>query len=226
MKKTIKDMRQGDRPREKLILNGHDALTDQELLAIVIGNGTPKKNAIELAGEILETFTERQLLEIEVGELSKIEGIKEAKASKIVASLQLGKRIKEKIIAGDVRKISSNDDVYRLMEGRLAFAQKEMFYIIMLNSKNEVLGIREVSVGDLTSSIVNPREVFKPAVKNSAKSIILVHNHPSGNPEPSRADILSTHRLIEAGEILDIGVLDHIIIGDRDYISLKKEEYI
>lgn len=226
MKKTIKDMRQGDRPREKLILNGHDALTDQELLAIVIGNGTPKKNAIGLAGEILETFTERQLLEIEVGELSKIEGIKEAKASKIVASLQLGKRIKEKIIAGDVRKISSNDDVYRLMEGRLAFAQKEMFYIIMLNSKNEVLGIREVSVGDLTSSIVNPREVFKPAVKNSAKSIILVHNHPSGNPEPSRADILSTHRLIEAGEILDIGVLDHIIIGDRDYISLKKEEYI
>ena len=195
-------------------------------LAIVIGNGTPKKNAIELAGEILETFRERQLLEIEVGELSKIEGIKEAKASKIVASLQLGKRIKEKIIAGDVRKISSNDDVYRLMEGRLAFAQKEMFYIIMLNSKNEVLGIREVSVGDLTSSIVNPREVFKPAVKNSAKSIILVHNHPSGNPEPSRADILSTHRLIEAGEILDIGVLDHIIIGDRDYISLKKEEYI
>lgn len=215
-----------DRPREKLIKLGHDSLTDKELLAIIISTGTDKKNAIELAGEILDTFSQEALLEIEVEELTKINGIKEAKASKIVASLQLGKRIKESILNKKKYTISSNDDAYEYIKDTVALKDREYFYTILLNNKNEVISKELISIGDLSSSIVNPREVFKPAIKRSAKSIILVHNHPSGNPNPSKADLMITHRLLDAGEILDINVLDHLVIGHGSYVSLKKDNYI
>lgn len=219
-------MKLTDRPREKLIKLGHDSLTDKELLALIISTGTDKKNAIELAGEILDTFSEEALLEIEVEELKKINGIKEAKASKIVASLQLGKRIKESILNKEKYTISSNEDAYEYIKDTIALKDREYFYIILLNNKNEVISKELISIGDLSSSIVNPREVFKPAIKRSAKSIILAHNHPSGNPSPSKADLMITHRLIDAGDILDIGVLDHLIIGHGSYVSLKKDNYI
>lgn len=219
-------MKLTDRPREKLIKLGHDSLTDKELLAIIISTGTDKKNAIELAGEILDTFSEEALLEIEVEELTKINGIKEAKASKIVASLQLGKRIKESILNKKKYSISSNEDAYEYIKDTVALKDREYFYTILLNNKNEVISKELISIGDLSSSIVNPREVFKPAIKRSAKSIILVHNHPSGNPRPSKADLMITHRLIDCGEILDINVLDHLIIGHGSYVSLKKDNYI
>jgi len=219
-------MKLTDRPREKLIKLGHDSLTDKELLAIIISTGTDKKNAIELAGEILDTFSEEALLEIEVEELKKINGIKEAKASKIVASLQLGKRIKESILNKEKYTITSNEDAYEFIKDTIALKDREYFYTILLNNKNEVISKELISIGDLSSSIVNPREVFKPAIKRSAKSIILVHNHPSGNPSPSKADLMVTHRLIDAGDILDIGVLDHLIIGHGLYVSLKKDNYI
>lgn len=219
-------MKLTDRPREKLIKLGHDSLTDKELLAIIISTGTDKKNAIELAGEILDTFSEEALLEIEVEELKKINGIKEAKASKIVASLQLGKRIKESILNKEKYTITSNEDAYEFIKDTIALKDREYFYTILLNNKNEVISKELISIGDLSSSIVNPREVFKPAIKRSAKSIILAHNHPSGNPSPSKADLMVTHRLIDAGDILDIGVLDHLIIGHGLYVSLKKDNYI
>ena len=200
MKQTIKDMKLIDRPREKLIKFGHDSLSENELLAIIISTGTDKKNAIDLAEEILETFSEEALLEIEVEELTKINGIKEAKASKIIASLQLGKRIKENILNKEKYKISSNQDAYEYIKDTISLRDREYFYTILLNNKNEVISKELISIGDLSSSIVNPREVFKPAIKKSAKSMILAHNHPSGNPSPSKADLIITHRLIDAGK--------------------------
>ena len=226
MKQTIKDMKLTDRPREKLIKLGHSSLSERELLAIIISTGTDEKNAIELADEILATFSEETLLEIEVEELTKIKGIKEAKASKIVASLQLGKRIKEKILNKKKYQINSNEEAYEFIKDTISLKDREYFYTILLNNKNEVISKELISIGDLSSSIVNPREVFKPAIKKSAKSMILAHNHPSGNPSPSKADLLITHRLIDAGEILDITVLDHLIIGHGTYVSLKKDNYI
>lgn len=226
MNQTIKDMKLIDRPREKLIKLGHDSLSEKELLAIIISTGTDKKNAIELAEEILNTFSEEALLEIEVEELTKIKGIKEAKASKIIASLQLGKRIKESILIKEKYQICSNEAAYEFIKDTLSLKDREHFYAILLDNKNQVISKELISIGDLSSSIVNPREVFKPAIKKSAKAIILAHNHPSGNPSPSRADLLITHRLIDAGEILDINVLDHLIIGHGTYVSLKKDNYI
>lgn len=224
--KTIKDMEALDRPREKLIKFGHESLTNKELLAIIIGTGTESKNAIDLAGEILDTFSFEELLEIEVDELKVVKGIKDAKASNIVASLQLGKRIKESLLEKKISTISSNEEAYEYIKETLSHKDREYFYIILLDMKNQVISKELISIGDLGSSIVNPREVFKKAVKRSAKSIILAHNHPSGNPEPSREDIMITSRLMKAGEILDIEVLDHIIVGSNTYISLKKESYI
>ncbi|WP_311376351.1 RadC family protein [Anaerococcus lactolyticus] len=226
MKQTIKDMKLTDRPREKLIKLGHSSLSERELLAIIISTGTDEKNAIELADEILATFSEETLLEIEVEELTKIKGIKEAKASKIVASLQLGKRIKEKILNKKKYQINSNEDAYEFIKDTIGLKDREYFYTILLNNKNEVISKELISIGDLSSSIVNPREVFKSAIKKSAKSMILAHNHPSGNPSPSKADLLITRRLIDAGDILDITVLDHLIIGHGTYVSLKKDNYI
>lgn len=226
MKKTIKQMKESDRPREKLIESGFEALTNTELLAIILQTGTSEKNALELASEILDAFSTEDLLEIDVKDLTKIKGIKEAKATKVIASLQLGKRLKEEYLNKKYDKITSNEDVYQMFRNMLAMEDREHFYIVLLNNKNMVIGKELISIGDLNSSIVNPREVFKKAIKKSAKSIILVHNHPSGNPDPSKADIMVTRRLIDAGEILDINVLDHIIIGHTDYVSLKRDNYI
>ncbi|MDO5047929.1 MAG: DNA repair protein RadC [Anaerococcus sp.] len=222
-KKTIKDLDLDDRPREKLIREGYEALSDEELLAIIISTGSRNKNAIDLAREILDTFSYDQLKEIEVEELTLIDGIKEAKASKIVASLQLGSRISEKILSKKIEIIEKSSQVYELMKDKLEFSKKEHFYAILLDTKNVIITKDLISIGDLNTTIVNPREVFKQAIKKSAKSIILVHNHPSGNPRPSLNDMKITRRLVKAGEILDICVIDHIIIGQARYYSFKKE---
>ena len=224
--KKIKDLDISDRPREKMIREGFESLSDEELLAVIISTGSKKKNVIELSKEILDTFSYEELLEIEVDELVEIDGIKAAKATKIVASLQLGKRINDKVIKRKIKTITSSTDVYNYMKDSLRFKKKEHFVIILLDSKNVIISTETISIGDLSSTIVNPREVFKPAIKKSAKSMILAHNHPSGNPSPSKADLLITHRLIDAGEILDINVLDHLIIGHGSYVSLKKDNYI
>ena len=221
--KKIKDLDISDRPREKMIREGYESLSDEELLAVILSTGSKKKNVIELSKEILDTFSYEELLEIEVDELVKIDGIKAAKATKIVASLQLGKRINEKVIKRKIKTIKSSTDVYDYMKDKLRFRKKEHFVIILLDSKNVIISTETISVGDLSSTIVNPREVFKPAIKKSAKSVILIHNHPSGNPDPSMEDYHITKRLKEAGDILDIGVLDHIIIGRDDFYSFKKE---
>lgn len=221
--KTIKDLDISDRPREKMINEGYEALNEEELLAVILSTGYKNKNVIELSKEILDTFSYEELLEVEVDELIKIDGIKLAKATKIVASLQLGRRISEKVIKKKIKKITSSADVYTYVKNELAFKKKEHFVAILLDTKNVIIAEETISIGDLSSTIVNPREVFKPAIKKSAKSIILVHNHPSGNPTPSMEDLQITKRLVDAGEILDISVLDHIIIGKDKFYSFKKE---
>lgn len=221
--KRIKDLDQFDRPREKMIREGFDSLSDEELLAIILSTGNKEKNVIDLSKEILDTFSYEELLEIEVVELRRIKGIKEAKASKIVAALQLGRRINERVLDRKIEKITSSNDVYEIMKTKLENAKKEYFYAILLDTKNVIIAKDFVSMGDLNSTIVNPREVFKKAIKKSAKSIIIVHNHPSGNPNPSREDFAITKRLADSGELLDIEVLDHIIIGKDCFYSFKKE---
>ena len=226
MRKTIKDLDENDRPREKLIRHGADALTDEELLAIIISTGTKDKNVVELSKEILDSFSYQELSEIEVAELIHISGIKNAKASSVVASLRLGKRIAQRVIEKEITKIEKSEDIYNYFKNQLADKKNEYFYAILLDTKNVIISKEEISKGTLDASLVHPREAFRSAVKKSAKSIIFVHNHPSGDINPSKDDFLTTKRLVEAGEILDIKVLDHIIIGKNDYYSFKKESLI
>ena len=226
MKKTIKDLDQNDRPREKLIKYGADALTDEELLAIIIATGNKEKNVIELSKEILATFSYEDLTDIEVAELTHINGIKNAKACSIVASLRLGNRIAQKLIEKEIIKIERSEDIYNYVKNELANKKNEYFYAILLDTKNVIISKEVISKGILDASLVHPREAFKAAVKKSAKSIIFVHNHPSGDMNPSKYDLLTTKKLVDAGNILDIKVLDHIIIADNDYYSFKKENLI
>lgn len=226
MRKSIKEFDQEDRPREKLISKGADSLSDEELLAIIIGTGTREKNVVELAREILQTFSYESLSDIEVSELTKIKGIKSAKASSIVASLRFGQRIAQKTMERKIIKISSSEDIYNYLKNELADKKNEYFYAILLDTKNVIISKEVISIGTLDASLVHPRESFKPAVKKSAKSIIFVHNHPSGDFSPSNDDFKTTQRLVEAGDILDIKVLDHIIIGKDGYYSFKKENLL
>jgi len=226
LNKSIKDFNQEDRPREKLISKGADSLSDEELLAIIIGTGTKEKNVIELSREILETFSYESLSDIQVSELTKIKGVKSAKASSIVASLRLGNRIAQKLIEKEIIKIERSEDIYNYLKNELANKKNEYFYAILLDTKNVIISKEVISKGILDASLVHPREAFKAAVKKSAKSIIFVHNHPSGDMNPSKYDLLTTKKLVDAGNILDIKVLDHIIIADNDYYSFKKENLI
>lgn len=226
MRKTIKDFDLSDRPREKLIKEGSDSLSDEELLAIILSTGTKEKNAIELAREILANFSYQELYDIEVNELTKINGIKVAKASKIVASLKFGKRIAKRVNQRSITRIEKSEDIYNFLKEELADKKNEFFYAILLDTKNVIISKELVTKGTLDASLVHPREAFRPAIKKSAKSIIFVHNHPSGNPKPSAEDYNITRRLVDAGNLLDINVLDHIIIGENDYYSFKKENDI
>lgn len=226
MRKSIKEFDQEDRPREKLISKGADSLSDEELLAIIIGTGTREKNVVELSREILQTFSYNSLSDIEVSELTKIKGIKSAKASSIVASLRFGQRIAQKTMERKIIKISSSEDIYNYLKNELVDKKNEYFYAILLDTKNVIISKEVISIGILDASLVHPREAFKLAVKKSAKSIIFAHNHPSGDYTPSNDDFKTTQRLVQAGEILDIEVLDHIIIGKDSYYSFKKENFL
>lgn len=226
MRKSIKDFDLDDRPREKLISKGADGLSDEELLAIIISTGTKEKNVIELSREILQTFSYESLSDIEVSELTKIKGIKSAKASSIVASLRFGQRIAQKTMEKKITKIKKSEDIYQYLKNEIQDKKNECFYAILLDTKNVIISKEVISIGTLDASIVHPREAFKPAIKKSAKSIVFAHNHPSGDFTPSKDDFRITQRLVEAGEILDIEVLDHIIIGKDGYYSFKKENFI
>ena len=220
----IKDMPESMRPREKLILRGEATLSEAELLAIVLGGGTKNINAVDLAIQLLSKHKDlRQLREASLEELMLEKGIGPAKAVSIKAALELGRRAA--IDAPAKMYIKSPEDVINAAAGanmeEMRYFDRKHFRVMYLDRKGGLLVMEDVSVGGLHSSIVHPREVFKTAVKKSAASMILIHNHPSGDPTPSREDIDITNRLIEAGKLMGIEVLDHVIIGDNTYCSLK-----
>jgi DNA repair protein RadC len=220
---TIKDLPAEMRPREKMQTQGPEALSNGELLAILIRVGNRSESALDLANRLLaQAGGLRFLVETSIEELSKIKGIGLAKASQIKAAVELGRRIA--LDPGEMRPvIRSPEDVASLLMEKMRFLDREHFQVMTLNTKNQVLGIKTAFIGSLNSSIVHPREIFKEAIKRSAAALILVHNHPSGDPSPSPEDLDVTRRLQEAGRLLGIEILDHVIIGDRKFYSLKQQ---
>lgn len=218
---TIKQLPPELRPRERLLSEGPEALSSAELLGILFGIGTREKTSVELASEVIsESGDLFGLHNTSVHDLVRLHGIGEAKACIILAAVEFGKRM------GRIRNpgrpmISSPQDVDGLLRGRIANSDRENFVVVLLNTKNEVLEMPTISVGTLSSSLVHPREVFKPAIRASAASIILAHNHPSGKVQPSREDREVTRRLVNAAEIIGIEVLDHVIVGEG-YLSMKE----
>ena len=223
----MKDLPTSERPREKLMNHGAEALSNAELLAILLRTGTQEESVMRLAERILIEAGEDGLgglAHSSIESLMKRKGVGEAKAITIAAALELGKRV----AIGNSKKrviIRSSDDIANYTMPRLRYCDREHFYAILLNTKNHVIASPLISIGTLSESLVHPRELFKEAINHSSSSIILVHNHPSGDPSPSREDIMMTRRIIEGGRLLDIQILDHVIIGDNTYISLREQGY-
>lgn len=223
---TIKELPVELRPRERLLAAGASSLSNIELLAILLRTGTRQMSAVELAGQLLVQFNNLPgLMDASVEELATVKGIGPAKVVQIKAALEIGRRL-ALMPASKRTTIHSPEDVAALVMDDMRHLDREHFKTVFLNTKNQVLGMETISVGTLDSSIVHPRELFKAAIKKSCAGVILVHNHPSGDPTPSREDIEITKRLSQAGGILGISVLDHLIIGDNKFISLKAKGII
>ncbi|MBM4135898.1 MAG: JAB domain-containing protein [Nitrospira sp.] len=220
---TVHDLPKQERPRERLQRFGPEALSAQELLALVIGRGTPGKSVVNIAQELLVKFGNiKAISEATIEELSKIKGIGLAKAAQIKASFELGKRQELEIELDDL-DIKKPQDVVKAIRARIQDKAKEHFKLILLNTRNKIIGISTVSIGTLNTSLVHPREVFKDAIMHNAASVVLAHNHPSGDTEPSENDLTITKRLAEAGKILGIEVLDHIIVTKAGFFSFKEK---
>ncbi|MBS3938901.1 MAG: DNA repair protein RadC [Peptococcaceae bacterium] len=217
----IQDLPERERPRERLLQRGAQQLSNTELLAILLAtSGQKGVNVLDLAQRVLTSLGDlHKLVHMSSSELRAIKGIGQAKAVLLMAVVELSRRLTLEGTAPTV--IKSPRDVEYFLAERFRYEAKERFFALQLNTKNVVLGLEEVSVGSLNASIVHPREVFRPAIRQSAASIIVAHNHPSGDPTPSPEDIEVTRRLTEAGKILGIVVLDHIIFGNGVILSLK-----
>lgn len=221
----IQDMQKDERPRERLIKNGPSALSDSELLAIILRTGSKQENVINLSQRILKEYNIKQLSQVNLAQLMKVHGIKESKAAQIAACFEIARRL-ESFEEVEKPKISSPEDVYRRIYPRMREQKKEMFIELCLDTKNQIIREDIISVGSLNANIVHPREVFKLALAESAAHIIVAHNHPSGDPTPSREDIEITKKLAETGNIMGITVLDHVIIGDGRHFSMKEAGHI
>lgn len=223
----INEMAECERPREKLTLKGPESLTNAELIAILIRTGSKNVSALDLARRIVNMDKEgiRSLYNVSIEELSKVKGVGNAKACQIVAALELGKRLSRSSM-GHRPRITHPEDISRIYMEEMRYLKKEIFKVVMLNTKNEVICDTDVSVGSLNSSIVHPREVFVEPIRRSANSIVLIHNHPSGNPDPSAEDKNITKRLLECSSLIGIKILDHIILGDGVYYSFKEHSLI
>jgi len=221
---TIKAWAEEDRPREKLLLQGRRALSDAELIAILIGSGSRNETAVELSKRILHSLGNDldKLGRLSVKDLSKFKGIGEAKAISIIAALELGRRRRESE-KEEVLKVSSSKDTFELMRPHFEDLDHEEFWVILMSRSNRVIGKHFISKGGLAGTIADPKIIFKTALENQASSIILTHNHPSGNLKPSQADIGLTHKLCAAGNMLDITVLDHVIMTNSGYFSFADE---
>jgi len=220
----IKDLPQHEMPREKLIEKGVRNLRDSELVAILLRTGTEGKDVMKVSNEILSKFPKKKLLSLDFENLSKIKGIGPGKACLLLAAFELTKRALE--VEDDNLPIisSARDAVAQLQE--LCTAKKEHFVVLYLNARNQLIHKETISVGTLNASLIHPREVFKPAIENYAASIIIAHNHPSGNIHPSDDDLAVTERLQEAGQIMGIEVIDHVIVTGKGYCSLKEKNIL
>ncbi len=224
-KVRILDMQKDERPRERLIKRGASALSDSELLAVILRTGSRKENAINLSQRILSQYNIKQLSQANVTQLMGIYGIKEGKAAQITACFEIARRL-ESFNEEAKPKINTPEDVYRRVYPRMREQKKECFIELCLDTKNQIIKEDIISVGSLNANIVHPREVFRTALAESAAHIIVVHNHPSGDPTPSKEDIEITGKLVETGKIMGIDVLDHVIIGDGRHFSMKEAGHI
>ena len=221
----IHDLPKDERPRERLIKNGASTLSDSELLAIILRTGSKQENVINLSQRILKEYNIKQLSQINLTQLMKVHGIKESKAAQIAACFEIARRL-ESFNDEDKQKINSPEDVYRRIYPKMREQKKELFIELCLDTKNQVIKEETISVGSLNANIVHPREVFKLALAESAAHIIVAHNHPSGDPTPSREDIEITKKLVDTGTIMGITLLDHVIIGDGRHFSMKEAGHI
>jgi len=222
-KMNIKKLPMDERPREKLLVKGAASLSDAELLAILLRTGTKEMSAIELASHLLYNNKNglRGLAFALPEELCQMHGIGKAKACELAAALELGKRLHKKEAADEMNRITCSRQAADYLMEELRYYKKETFNAILVDCKGKVISMEQVSVGDMTSAPVHPRELFNPAVRKNAYAMILAHNHPSGEVSPSREDIMLTERMVEVGKLLGIKVSDHIIIGDGTYYSFK-----
>ncbi|MFA4871932.1 MAG: DNA repair protein RadC [Patescibacteria group bacterium] len=222
---TIHDLPKEERPRERLVKFGEQALSAQELLQLILGRGIAGESVVVTAQKLLAQFGSLQkLAEASIEELSSVKGIGLAKSSQIKAAFEIGRRLSTQTPPYKSKELTDPKKVYQLIKSKLKDYHKEHFYIIPIDSRN--WSIAEVSVGSLNASIVHPREVFAEAIKNKAASVIFVHNHPSGDPEPSEGDLVITKRLVEAGKILEIEVVDHIIVTNNNFLSFKERKLL
>jgi DNA repair protein RadC len=217
---SVRNWPEDERPRERLIAHGATALSEAQLLAIIIRNGRLGRSAVDLGRDLLERFGSLSGIEqAGIKELCSVEGIGPAKASEIKAAIELGRRHQKPNLAG--ASFCSSEDVACYYRPRMKDLKKEIFRCALLDTKNKIIRDEVVSVGSLSASIVHPRDTFKAAIRESAAAVIFVHNHPSGDTKPSQEDILLTRRLVQAGDVLGIQVLDHIIIGDGAHFSFR-----
>lgn len=223
----IREWAEDDRPREKLLLRGKKSLTDAELMAILIGSGNEHETAVDLSKRILSSV-ENNLLELSklsVPDLLKFKGIGHAKALSIIAALELGNREKmQKALAKN--QITSSTVAYEYLKGVIGYLSYEVFYLLLLNRANKIIRAVKISEGGFAGTVADPKKIFKIALEYAASAIILCHNHPSGNLQPSDADIKLTNKLVASGELLDLKVLDHLILGDGEYFSFADENLI
>lgn len=220
----IKDLPKIDRPREKLVAKGAENLKDSELLAILLRTGKAGKNVIEIAAQILSKYSKKRLLQMTYWDLVKIGGIDSAKAATLLAAFELSKRALE-VNDTNLPTINDTKDAIAHLTD-LRNLKKEHFVALYINARNKLTHKEVVSVGTLTANLVHPREVFEPAMIRAATDIVIAHNHPSGDPEPSNADLEITKRLVEAGKLMGIKVLNHIIITKENYFSFKDKGLI
>jgi DNA repair protein RadC len=219
---TVHDLPLSERPRERLFKLGSEALSVQEILALILGRGIKGESVMVASQKLLSRFGNlKGVADASVEELIQMKGIGPAKAAQIKAALELSKRLEADVGEKPQPILKSPEDVAAVVKSKLKGKKREHFWVLCLDTRNRLINDKLVSIGSLDTSIVHPREVFKEAVSSSAASVIFVHNHPSGDPEPSKEDIELTKRLVQAGEIIGIDVLDHIIVCDKSYLSLK-----
>ncbi len=223
----VKDIPIADRPREKLVLRGPQSLTDAELLAILLRTGTKGKSVISMAQEIINKHINlAQLASKSSADLIKTSGVGKDKAATLIAAFEISRRILSQTKWYSQKKITAPADVAEIFIPLLRDEVKEQFLVVCLSSANKIIRYEKISIGNLNSSVVHPREIFKAAIENNSASIILIHNHPSENPEPSNEDISITKKLVEAGKIMDIPIFDHIIIAGNSYTSFVERRLI